>query len=46
MVEGLGHARETPSFDQAQRQWYHWFLATRRGAQAVRDDRRGFAPGC
>jgi len=33
----------TPSFDQAQRQWYHWFLATRRGAQAVRDDRRGFA---
>ena len=33
----------TPSFDQAQRQWYHWFMATRRGAQAVRDDRRGFA---
>ncbi len=33
----------TPPFDQAQRQWYHWFLATRRGAQAVRDDRRDFA---
>jgi pimeloyl-ACP methyl ester carboxylesterase/sugar lactone lactonase YvrE len=33
----------TPSFDQTQRQWYHWFLATKRGAQAVRDDRRGFA---
>ncbi|MCT8002720.1 alpha/beta hydrolase [Sphingomonas sanguinis] len=33
----------TPSFDQAQRQWYHWFMATRRGAQAVRDDRLGFA---
>ncbi|MGI4860021.1 MAG: alpha/beta fold hydrolase [Janthinobacterium lividum] len=33
----------TPPFEQAQRQWYHWFMATRRGAQAVRDDRRGFA---
>ncbi|WP_242185801.1 L-dopachrome tautomerase-related protein [Sphingomonas sp. CARO-RG-8B-R24-01] len=33
----------TPPFEQAQRQWYHWFMATGRGAQAVRDDRRGFA---
>ncbi|MBI0476214.1 alpha/beta hydrolase [Sphingomonas sp. MA1305] len=33
----------TPPFEQAQRQWYHWFMATERGAQAVRDDRRGFA---
>lgn len=33
----------TPPFDQAQRQWYHWFMATARGAQAVRDDRKGFA---
>ena len=33
----------TPSFEQAQRQWYHWFMATARGAQAVRDDRKGFA---
>ena len=33
----------TPPFEQAQRQWYHWFMATRRGAQAVRDDRKGFA---
>lgn len=33
----------TPSFEQAQRQWYHWFMATDRGAQAVRDDPKGFA---
>ncbi len=34
---------KTPSFAQAQRQWYHWFMATARGADAVRADRRGFA---
>ncbi len=33
----------TPPFEQAQRQWYHWFMATQRGARAVRDDPRGFA---
>ena len=33
----------TPPFEQAQRQWYHWFMATARGAQAVRDDHKGFA---
>jgi pimeloyl-ACP methyl ester carboxylesterase/sugar lactone lactonase YvrE len=33
----------TPPFEQTQRQWYHWFMATGRGAQAVRADRRGFA---
>ena len=33
----------TPPFEQTQRQWYHWFMATARGARAVRDDRRGFA---
>jgi pimeloyl-ACP methyl ester carboxylesterase len=33
----------TPAFEQAQRDWYHWFMATQRGEQAVRDDRRGFA---
>lgn len=32
----------TPPFKQAQRQWYHWFMATARGAEAVREDRRGF----
>ncbi len=33
----------TPSFAQAQRQWYHWFHATRRGAEAIRKDPKGFA---
>ena len=33
----------TPPFWHAQLQWYHWFMATPRGAQAVRDDRRSFA---
>lgn len=27
----------------ARLQWYHWFQATRRGAQTVRDDRKAFA---
>ena len=34
---------QTPSFEQARRQWYHWFQATRRGAEAVRRDPTGFA---
>ena len=29
----------TPSFEQAQRQWCHWFQATGRGAEAVRAHR-------
>ncbi len=33
----------TPPFAQCQRQWYHWFQATRRGAQAVHDDPKGFS---
>ena len=33
----------TPPFEQAQRQWYHWFMATTRGARAVRDDRKEFS---
>ena len=32
-----------PSFAQAQRQWYHWFQATKLGAEAIRADRKGFA---
>ncbi len=31
------------SFAQAQRQWYHWFQATKRGERVVRQDPRGFA---
>ncbi|TLU70486.1 alpha/beta fold hydrolase [Lichenicoccus roseus] len=33
----------TSPFRQAQRQWYHWFMATARGAEAVRADPKGFA---
>ena len=33
----------TPPFEQCQRQWYHWFQATDRGAEAVRADPKGFA---
>jgi pimeloyl-ACP methyl ester carboxylesterase len=33
----------TPPFEQAQRQWYHWFMATERGARAVRADYKSFA---
>ena len=33
----------TPPFWHAQLQWYHWFMATARGAAAIAEDRRGFA---
>ena len=33
----------TPPFPQDQRYWYHWFMATARGAKAVEDDPKGFA---
>ncbi len=33
----------TPPFPQCQRQWYHWFQVTARGAKAVRDDPKGFS---
>lgn len=33
----------TPPFWHAQLEWYHWFQATERGAQKVREDRKGFA---
>ena len=33
----------TPPFPQAQRDWYHWFQAARRVAQAVRQDPKGFS---
>ena len=34
---------QTPSFQQARLYWYHWFQATERGADAVRDDPKSFA---
>jgi hypothetical protein len=33
----------TSPFWHARLQWYHWFQATRRGAQAVRENPKGFA---
>lgn len=33
----------TPPFWHAALQWYHWFMATERGAEAVRADPHGFA---
>ncbi|MBT2794825.1 alpha/beta fold hydrolase [Paraburkholderia strydomiana] len=33
----------TPSFEQSKLDWYHWFMATSRGAEAVRKDPTGFA---
>jgi len=38
----LGGLKTSP-FWHARLQWYHWFLATKRGAQAVRSDPKGFA---
>ena len=32
----------TPPFRQAQLDWYHWFMATERGAKAVSEDRTAF----
>jgi pimeloyl-ACP methyl ester carboxylesterase len=34
---------KTPPFRQAQRYWYHWFMATKRGAEAIRKDPHGLA---
>jgi pimeloyl-ACP methyl ester carboxylesterase len=33
---------KTPSFRQAQRYWYHWFMATKRGTEAIEKDPHGF----
>jgi pimeloyl-ACP methyl ester carboxylesterase len=34
---------QTPDFDQARHYWYQWFLATARGAEALRRDGKAFA---
>jgi pimeloyl-ACP methyl ester carboxylesterase len=34
----------TPPFPQAQLYWYQWFMATKRGAEAIDKDRAGYAP--
>lgn len=33
----------TPTFEQSRRWWYQWFMATDRGAEAVRADPKSFA---
>lgn len=33
----------TPAFSQAQLYWYQWFTATKRGAAAIDNDRKGYA---
>ena len=33
----------TPTFDVARLYWYHWFQATKRGAEAIAKDTTGFA---
>lgn len=32
----------TPPFWHAQLDWYHWFMATNRGAKAIAEDRKAF----
>jgi pimeloyl-ACP methyl ester carboxylesterase len=39
---GTNNASQPLGYDQASRYWYHWFMATPRGAHAVQRDRRGF----
>ncbi|KPH06219.1 alpha/beta hydrolase (plasmid) [Rhizobium acidisoli] len=34
---------QTPPFKQAQLYWYQWFMATKRGAEAIDKDRAGYA---
>ena len=33
----------TPALEQARKYWYQWFMATDRGSEAVRADRKAFA---
>ncbi|HVN34114.1 MAG TPA: alpha/beta hydrolase [Casimicrobiaceae bacterium] len=39
---GTNHPGQVLSYPQTQNYWYHWFMATTRGARHVRDDRRAF----
>ncbi|MDN7754806.1 alpha/beta fold hydrolase [Burkholderia gladioli] len=40
---GTNDPRQPLPFEQARNYWYHWFMATPRGEQAVREQRRAFA---
>lgn len=40
---GTNDPRQAISLQQARNYWYHWYMATPRGEQAVREDGRSFA---
>jgi pimeloyl-ACP methyl ester carboxylesterase len=39
---GTNDPNQPMSLPQARNYWYHWYMATERGARSVRDDRRNF----
>lgn len=39
---GTNDPQQALSYEQARNYWYHWFMATPRGQQALEQDRRGF----
>jgi pimeloyl-ACP methyl ester carboxylesterase len=39
---GTNDPQQTISYSQARNYWYHWFMATPRGQQAIEQDRRAF----
>lgn len=40
---GTNDPKQPLALTQARNYWYHWYMATERGARAVRDDGRAFA---
>ena len=40
---GTNDPNQKLTYDQAKRYWYHWYMATERGARAVREDGKAFA---
>lgn len=40
---GTNHPDQPMTYDQTRRYWYHWFMATSRGEQAVKSDGKQFA---
>ena len=40
---GTNDPAQSIAYEQAHTYWYHWFMATERGAKAVQEDRRRFA---
>ncbi|HJV95057.1 MAG TPA: alpha/beta hydrolase [Albitalea sp.] len=40
---GTNDPKQTLSLQQARNYWYHWYMATERGARSVREDRAAFA---